>query len=168
LSLRRTPVAHLALGLTGLILCRRKGQFRRVARDLAADKKCKIVFSISQISLKSCTISRTAGATVARSTPDRKVIRSNRVWFISSPLFLTFWPRVQAWKGWGERLGSEVLYTEFTASMPCMRFFLLCYRGCWNLRRAKQAQIYAGASEKKGYVEASGESAGQRQLVDFY
>ena len=26
-------------------------------------------------------INRTAGATVARSTPDRKVIRSNRVWF---------------------------------------------------------------------------------------
>jgi hypothetical protein len=28
--------------------------------------------------------SRTAGATVARSTPDRKVIRSNRVWFNTS------------------------------------------------------------------------------------
>jgi hypothetical protein len=26
-------------------------------------------------------LTRTAGATVARSTPDRKVIRSNRVWF---------------------------------------------------------------------------------------
>ena len=44
---------------------------------------------------------RTAGATVARSTPDRKVIRSNRVWFnsqmkptlkrlISCVLFLAF------------------------------------------------------------------------------
>lgn len=29
-------------------------------------------------------INRTAGATVARSTPDRKVIRSNRVWFNTS------------------------------------------------------------------------------------
>lgn len=29
---------------------------------------------------------RTAGATVARSTPDRKVIRSNRVWFNSYDL----------------------------------------------------------------------------------
>ena len=40
---------------------------------------------------------RTAGATVARSTPDRKVIRSNRVWFIfcrkvvsNFPSFLIF------------------------------------------------------------------------------
>jgi hypothetical protein len=38
-------------------------------------------------------LTRTAGATVARSTPDRKVIRSNRVWFntAANPEFVSFW-----------------------------------------------------------------------------
>jgi hypothetical protein len=65
---------------------------QRKVRYLKRDSFFRLFIKISRSIISTA---RTAGATVARSTPDRKVIRSNRVWFNTSITSLLLFGHVE-------------------------------------------------------------------------